>query len=432
MENSEPSGDKTPVPFSSPKSVGAYQYIPKTDVEIQFPDNGVGRAYQRPATIPNVLKLLSSYEIKTGFNVITKEIDVEIPGYTGSKRNRTDTAMTIIESHAATHGLATASIPAIVSVIAHQKPYNPVRDWIVSKPWDGTSRFDAFCDTITTAEEFPPSLKSVLLKKWLRSAVAAATMEEGFHGRGVLTLQGPQGIGKSSFLRSLVPNADLCSQAVLIGYSWDGGSKDSRIAAIRHWIVELGELESSFRRELGTLKAFITQKEDKIRPPYARADIYYPRQTVFAATVNERNFLKDATGNSRFWTIPVTALNYDHGIDMQQLYAELLVELQQGEIWWLTSEEEVQLADSNLEHRDHGPTGEQVRAMLDLELKGKPDLPRMTANMVLLKLGYERPKNSQSKECNAVLREYLGEPSRSKGQNWWLVPIPKETVGYRR
>lgn len=432
MQNSEPTGANSPVPFSSSRSGDAYHYIAKTDVDIQFPDKGIGRAYQRPATIPNVLQLLSAYKIKTGFNVITKEIDVEIPGYTGSKRNRTDTAMTIIESLAATHGLATAGIPAIVSVIAHQNPYNPVREYIVSKPWDGTSRFDAFCDTVTTHEEFPPKLKSVLIKKWLRSAVAAATMDEGFHGRGVLTLQGPQGIGKSSFLRSLVPDEDRCGQVVLIGHNWDGGSKDSRIAAIRHWIVELGELESSFRRELGTLKAFITQQEDKIRPPYARADVYYPRQTVFAATVNERNFLKDATGNSRFWTIPVTALNYDHGIDMQQLYAEILVELEQGEIWWLTPDEEVLLAESNLEHRDHGPTGEQVRAMLDLSLKGKPDLPRMTANMVLLELGYEKPTNPQSKECNAVLREYLGEPSRSKGQNWWLVPIAKEKVGYRR
>jgi hypothetical protein len=432
MENSEPSGDKTPVPFSSPKSVGAYHYIPKTDVEILFPEKGVGRAYQKPSTLPNVACLLNAYDITVSFNAITKDVDIEIPGYVGSKSNRVQIAMTVIESLAARHGISTTGIREVITVIAYQHTYNPVRNWIVSKPWDGTSRFDAFCDTITAAEEFPPSLKAVLLKKWLRSAVAAATMEEGFHSRGVLTLQGPQGIGKSSFLRSMVSDADLSSETVLIGYSWDGGSKDSRIAAIRHWIVELGELESSFRRELGTLKAFITQKEDKIRPPYARADIYYPRQTVFAATVNERNFLKDATGNSRFWTIPVTALNYDHGIDMQQLYAELLVELQQGEIWWLTSEEEVQLADSNLEHRDHGPTGEQVRAMLDLELKGKPDLPRMTATMVLARLGHEKPSNGQFKECHAVLREFLGEPTHSNGQSWWRVPlvIPSSTLRY--
>ena len=412
-------------------SGGAQPYTSKANVHIQFPDKGAGRAYQRPATIPNVLELLSAYDIKTGFNVISKELEIEIPGVTASKRNHVETALTIIESHAATHGLATTSIRAIISVIANQTPINPVHDWIVSKPWDGTSRFDAFSDAVTTVEEFPTTLKAVLLKKWLRSAVAAVTMLDGFHGRGVLTMQGPQGIGKSSFLRSLVPDPEHCGKWVLIGHNWEGGAKDARIAAIRHWVVELGELESSFKRELGTLKAFITQKEDKVRPPYGRTEIYYPRQTVFAATVNERNFLKDSTGNSRFWTIPVTALNYEHGIDMQQLFAELLIELQQGEIWWLTPEEEAQLALSNLEHRDHGPTGEQVLALLDLDRKGDPTLERMTANMVLAKLGYERPNNSQSKECNAVLREYLGQETRSRGQNWWLVPLVKQPSNCR-
>ena len=425
-EINKPKGGGAPIPFSSPKSGDAQHYTPKHNVHVQFPDKGMGRAYQKPATIPNVLELLLAYDIKTGFNVITKELVIDIPGVAASKRNHVETGMTIIESLAATHGLATTGIRAVVSVIANQMPINPVHDWIVSKPWDGTSRFDAFSDAVITVEEFPPTLKTVLLKKWLRSAVAAATMPDGFHGRGVLTFQGPQGIGKSSLLRSLVPDPVLCEKVVNVGYSWNGGAKDARVAAIGHWIVELGELESSFKRELGALKAFITQKEDKIRPVYARADVYYPRQTVFAATVNERNFLKDPTGNSRFWTIPVTALNYEHGIDMQQLYAELLVELQQGEIWWLTPNEEAELALSNLEYRDHGPTGEQVLALLDLSRKDDPTLDRMTANMVLSKLGYERPSNSQSKECNAVLREYLGQETRSKGQNWWRVPLVKQ------
>lgn len=422
MHNPNSNGEQSPIPLPLPVPLAKQGYIPEYNAELKFPEKGSGRAYQQPATIPNVAHLLKAYGIKVGFNAITKDMEIDIPGYTGSKSNRIALAMSIITSLAARHGLSTTGLAEMVAVIASQNEYNPVDQWIRSKPWDGTSRFDAFCNTVTTADDFPPDLKRTLLKKWLLSAVAAGTMSEGFHSRGVLTLQGPQGIGKSSFLRSMVPDTNLCEQVVLIGHHWDGGSKDSRIAAIRHWIVELGELESSFRRELGTLKAFITQKEDKIRPPYARTDIYYPRQTVFAATVNERNFLKDATGNSRFWTIPVDALDYQHDIDMQQLFAELLVELDAGAIWWLTPDEEAQLTEANLEHRDHGPTGEQVREILDLSRKGRPDLPRMTASMVLSRLGYKNPTNPQSKECNAVLREYLGEPTRSDGRKWWRVP----------
>ena len=69
---------------------------------------------------------------------------------------------------------------------------------------------------------------------------------------------------------------------------------------------------------------------------------------MFAATVNDDRFLVDATGNSRWWTIAVRLIRYDHDIDLQQLYAQLAAELEGGEQWWLTPKEERQLAEYNL------------------------------------------------------------------------------------
>jgi putative DNA primase/helicase len=139
----------------------------------------------------------------------------------------------------------------------------------------------------------------------------------------VLTLQGAQGLGKSSWVGSLVSDLDVRDMIVKLDHHLDPHDKDSVLSAIAHLIVEIGELDSSFRKDIARLKGFITRDFDKVRRPYARAASEYPRRTVFAATVNDGNFLIDDTGNSRFWTLPLVAINYEHGIDMQQVFAQL-------------------------------------------------------------------------------------------------------------
>jgi len=185
----------------------------------------------------------------------------------------------------------------------------------------------------------------------------------------VLTLQGPQGIGKTSWIRSLVTPQILRDTTVLLGHHLDAGNKDSIITAVSHWLVELGELDSSFKKDIARLKGFITGTSDKVRRPYAMADSEYQRRTVFCATVNEQNFLVDPTGNSRWWTIPVIAINFEHGINMQQLFAQLAVDLENGEQWWLTPEEEAQLAEQNKQHRAVNVIEEKLLNEIE------PDLP---------------------------------------------------------
>ena len=75
--------------------------------------------------------------------------------------------------------------------------------------------------------------------------------------------------------------------------------------------------------DMARLKGVLTRDFDKVRRPYARAESEYQRRTVFFASVNKPNFLVDMTGNTRWWTIPVSKINYEHGIDMQQVFAQL-------------------------------------------------------------------------------------------------------------
>ena len=209
---------------------------------------------------------------------------------------------------------------------------------------------------------------------------------------------------------------------VLLGHAWDGGSKDARLAAIRHRIVELGELEGSFRREIAGLKAFLTEDYDKIRPPYARVEAEYPRRTIFGVSVNESDFLLDATGNSRFWTVAVEKLDYEHDIDMQQLFSQLKVDFLAGAEWHLKPDEEGQLEAVNSQHRHYGAVGEKIKASLDMSRRGLLDNPRDSAGDVLRKTGIEKPTNPQFKEATAILKELLGPPKKIQGVYRWYVP----------
>jgi putative DNA primase/helicase len=245
--------------------------------------------------------------------------------------------------------------------------------------------------------------------------------DKPFRARGVLTLQGAQGVGKTSWIAALLPAGELRNDCIKLDHHLDASNKDSIINAVGHWITEIGELDSSFKKDVARLKGFLTNDCDKLRRPYARGESEYPRRTVFAATVNEEQFLIDHTGNSRWWTIAVERLEFQHTIDMQQLYAQLARDLDGQEQWWLTPEEESQLAEYNSRHRSISAIGERIREYLDLERLGEPGGTPTTAIELLTALGIANPSNSQCKECGTVLRELLGTPKRINGRDRWRI-----------
>lgn len=374
-------------------------------------------------TIANVRHMLKSYGIPARYNVITKKLLITIPGHGGTSDNFDNSAMSHIINFASLNDLPVTQLPAYVAVIGDENSFNPVAEWIGSKPWDGVDRLPEFYSTLTAREGFPEKFKNILIKRWLLSAVAAALMPSGFKARGVLTLQGGQGLGKTSWISALVPELILRDSVVKLDHHLDAANKDSLITAVSHWIVEIGELDSSFRKDVARLKGFITSDYDKVRRPYARAASEYPRRTVFAATVNDENFLVDSTGNSRFWTIPVVKIVFDHGIDMQQVFSQLAVEIKNGQQWWLAPEEEVQLESLNKSHRSISAIQERILDAVDTGRAGNANLPAMTGIEVLLEIGIKNPSNVQCKEAATVLRELFGDCKRINGLNKWRVPL---------
>lgn len=380
---------------------------------------------QKPLnTWENLEWLLDQYGIKSRYNEISKDVVVTIPGKDYGNDASANSALTEIVSLCARNGMPSGSCAEYVKLIAMSNRYNPASEFITAKPWDGVSRIYDLCDTLETAEGFDRSLVLMMVRRWLISAVAAAMQPTGFYSKGVLVLQGEQSLGKTAWFRSLVP--PTLRELIKVGATIDPANKDSVSSAIGRWMVELGELDATFRKsDIARLKSFISQDRDEIRRPYDRLESTYQRRTVFFASVNPKHFLADDTGNVRWWTIPVTRINYEHEIDMQQVWAEVAQLYREGERWWMNAEEEAMLEQVNKEHEAIDPVEEMILMRYEWGCDRPAAYTDRTATQVLQEIGYDKPNKSQTTHCAGVLRKLTGKPARKSGSNRLFSIPPK-------
>lgn len=380
---------------------------------------------QKPLnTWENLEWMLDQYGIKSRYNEISKDVVVTIPGKDYGNDASANSALTEIVSLCARNGMPSGSCAEYVKLIAMSNRYNPASEFITAKPWDGVSRIYDLCDTLETAEGFDRSLVLMMVRRWLISAVAAAMQPTGFYSKGVLVLQGEQSLGKTAWFRSLVP--PTLRELIKVGATIDPANKDSVSSAIGRWMVELGELDATFRKsDIARLKSFISQDRDEIRRPYDRLESTYQRRTVFFASVNPKHFLADDTGNVRWWTIPVTRINYEHDIDMQQVWAEVAQLYREGERWWMNADEEAMLEQVNKEHEAIDPVEEMILMRYEWGCDRPAAYTDRTATQVLQEIGYDKPNKSQTTHCAGVLRKLTGKPARKSGSNRLFSIPPK-------
>lgn len=372
-------------------------------------------------TMENTQRLLDGYGITASYDVIRKKPIITLRGLEVCPDQADNAALSWVTSLAALNDLKGDKAAEYAVTTAFQRPRNTVADWIKSKPWDGKDRVVQLCNTLTVRPGFPQPLRDLVVRRWLISAVAAAMKFEGFFSKGVLVLQGPQSIGKTQWVANLLP--DTFADYVHLGMHLDPSNRDSVKTAVSHWIVELGEVDSTMNRaDVAMLKAFINQRTDKIRLPYARVDSEFQRRTVFFASVNPEEFLRDDTGNVRWWTVPVTAVDYEHGLDLQQLWAQVAAAYEEGERWWLVREEEAQLEACNAGHVVRSAIHDMLASVLDLTAP-KTEWNRLSASGVLKLLGVKTPTNPQAKDAAAALKALVGEKiGYTNGSPCWYVP----------
>lgn len=373
-------------------------------------------------TWENLDWMLEQYGITSRYNEISKDVVVAIPGKDYGNDASANCSLAEISSLCARNRMPKGDVGDYIKLIGVANRFNPAADFITSKPWDGVSRIYDLCETLETAPGFDRSLVLMLVRRWLISAVASAMQPTGFWSKGVLVLQGEQSLGKTAWFRALVP--DQYRNLVKIGATIDPSNKDSISSAIGHWMVELGELDATFRKaDIARLKSFISQDRDDLRRPYDRLESKYQRRTVFFASVNPKHFLADDTGNVRWWTIPVTSVNYEHDIDTQQLWAEVAQLFRDGERWWLEPHEEHALEQVNRDHEAIDPVEEMILSRYEWGSDRIGAYSEQTASQVLQTIGFDKPNKSQATHCSNVLRKLTGEePRKTKNGRFFNLP----------
>lgn len=187
---------------------------------------------------------------------------------------------------------------------ATRHKFNPILDLIQSTKWDGKDRITEIYDIFRIPADTEEGIYSRLfIQKWLMQCVCGLfnTIDNPYSLDIILVFQGEQGIGKTRFFEKLA----LKSQYFGEGMCLDPRDKDSIIQATSKWICELGEIGSTMKKDMDSVKAFLTKSTDEYRTPYGKATLHYPRITSFVGTVNDTEFLIDQTGNRRFVTIPL-------------------------------------------------------------------------------------------------------------------------------
>lgn len=401
-----PANDNAPIEFD--------EYAPFIDVK----GNG-----QPKATINNMKELLRRMGAIVRYNVIKKDIEVLIPGHSASRDNKLVSCITHIISKCNLVGIPTGSLEGFITTIADENQYNPVLTWVNSTPWDGVKRWDDFCRTVTPKEEklLPDGtpLHIALIKRWMVSAIAAANLD-GVALQGMLVLQGEQGLGKTSWLKSLVPKS---LDAVKDGLILKLDDKDTIKRVISYWLVELGEIDATFRKsDQSALKAFLTKDSDGIRLPYARGESDFGRRTAFFGSVNPKSFLHDETGTRRYWAIECEHVDYEHKFDMQQVWAEIQASFDAGMQWHLSPAEADALNESNSEHLAVDPIEERILSRLDW-LAPSVEWRWVQATELLIEIGIDKPTRGDSTSAAGIIRKHNeGKSKRSNGKTMFLVP----------
>jgi putative DNA primase/helicase len=187
------------------------------------------------------------------------------------------------------------TIARSVAFVAQDQQVHPVREFLEGLKWDNESRIDSWIPRYLRATENEYALK---VGRYFVLNLVRRAFEPGCIMRSVPVLEGPQNVGKSTIARIL-------ADPWFSDTPFRVGDKDAYQQIQGVWLYEIAELDSFSRAESSAVKAFISSPKDRFRAPYERGVEDHFRQTCFLATTNATEYLRDWTGNTRFWPIAV-------------------------------------------------------------------------------------------------------------------------------
>ena len=247
------------------------------------------------------------------------------------------------------------------NVVGTENRFHPVKDYLSTCTWDGVPRVDTLLIDYMGADD--NEYTRAVTRKTLAAAVARV-FTPGCKFDYMLTLRGRQGMGKSALIAKL-------------GGEWFSDSfttvqgKEAYEQVIGVWIMEVGELAGMRKAEEEATKLYVSKQVDRFRPAYGRRTQEFPRQCIFIGTTNEQQFLRDATGNRRFWIVdtpnkPRRDMWAELTPDMIKLIWGEAVEIyKQGETLYLPPEIEAQARQVQKAYEEENPKTGIVAEYLD-------------------------------------------------------------------
>jgi putative DNA primase/helicase len=248
-----------------------------------------------------------------------------------------------------------------VALCGRKHAFNEVKEYLMSLEWDELPRLDTlFIDYLGAADT--PYIRSVTRKIFTAAVARAMTPGCKFDNMPILT--GPQGLGKSTLLNKM-------------GRAWfsdslktfEGKEASEQVQGV--WIIEVGELEAFNRSEIGRIKQFLSQLDDIFRAAYGRRTERHPRRCIFFGTSNNGEYLRDKTGNRRFWPVdlavqqPIKNVFRDLNDEVGQLWAEAYARWQLGEPLYLSGDIEAAAQAEQETHRERSAREGFIREFIE-------------------------------------------------------------------
>jgi len=226
--------------------------------------------------------------------------------------------------------------------------YDPFKEYFDALPdWDGSTDYIAeLVDTLEFKDIVEKRLFGKYLQRWLVGVVACATEPQSINQSAII-LVGKQGMGKSRWLNYLVPKP--LSSYKFIG-TIDPANKDTLVYLSECLLINLDELETLRKADIGGLKTIMTLPSVKVRRPYDRLPQDMIRRASFVGSINSSDFLNDPTGSRRFLVFEVeNVLNFQK-IDMDKVYSQVKSLLANGEHFWFSEQEINEITEKNKKH----------------------------------------------------------------------------------
>ena len=375
--------------------------------------------------LKNLLLILNNDENLKGivFNQLSDDMEIkgEVPWSHPSKFWRDADDAQLISYIDLTYGNFSArNYDIAVSKVTDDRSYHPIKEFLASLPeWDEIPRVD------TLLVDFLGAVDNEYVRAVTRKTLVAAiarVMTPGCKFDTMLVLSGPQGKGKSTLIAKLC--GDWFNDSLLLS---DTKDKTAAEKLQGYWILEIGELAGLKKTDIETLRGFLSRQNDIYRAAFGRRATPHPRQCVFIGTTNADTYLRDITGNRRFWPVKVPG-GTDRGSweltreEVEMIWAEALHYYKKGEALHLPKELEPIAVQEQKEAMEQDEREGTIRDYLEMLL------PENWESMTL----YERRNFINGSEFEGSRKVGVKKRNRVCNMEIWCECFGKERGNLKR